>query len=83
LSIFYTVASISLNSNLAVTVNGAQSYLLTSVGYAFSGTVGSVPISCVGVLKLNPGDVVGLSLISTGGGAGFQLGQVSFSGTVF
>ena len=83
LSIFYTVASISLNSNLEVTVNGAPSYLITSVGFAFSGTVGAVPISCSGVLKLNAGDVVGLSLVSTGGGAGFQLSQVSFSGTVF
>lgn len=83
LSIFYTVASISLNSNLEITVNGAPSYLITSVGYAFSGTIGSVPMSCVGVLQLNAGDVVGLSLVSTGGGSGFQLSQVSFSGTIF
>jgi hypothetical protein len=32
---------------------------------------------------LNAGDVVGLSLTSTGGGSGFQYGQVSFSGTVY
>ena len=83
LSVFYTVASISLNSNLGITVNGAPSYLLTSVGFAFSGTVGAVPISCSGVLKLNAGDVVGLSFVSTGGGSGFQYGQVSFSGTVY
>jgi hypothetical protein len=83
LSIFYTVASISLNSNLGITVNGGSTYLFTSVGFAFSGTVGAVPVSCSGVLRLNAGDVVGLSLTSTGGGSGFQYGQVSFSGTVY
>lgn len=83
LSIFYTVASISLNSNLGITLNGGSTYLFTSVGFAFSGTVGAVPISCNGVLKLNAGDVVGLTLTSTGGGSGFQYGQVSFSGTIF
>jgi hypothetical protein len=83
LSVFYTAASISLNSNLGITVNGGPSYLLTSVGFAFSGTVGAVPISCSGVLKLNAGDVVGLSFVSTASGPGFQYGQVSFSGTIY
>jgi len=83
LSVFYTAASISLNSNLGITVNGGPSYLLTSVGVAFSGTVGAVPISCSGVLRLNAGDVVGLSLTSAFGGVGLQYGQVSFSGTVY
>lgn len=82
LSIYYTAAATSFTTTVSINVNGISSYLTTGTQNPGASIQGRYPLITTGVLSLNAGDTVSLSIITVGTVAGINYGNVSFSGSI-
>jgi hypothetical protein len=83
LSIYYPAVATGFSTTVSINVNGTPSYLTTGTQNPSSSIQGRYPLISTGNLSLSAGDVVSLSIISSGSIAGINYGNVSFSGSIF
>lgn len=82
LIIYYGSTSFSIGCTMNVTINGQGTYLFDQLTKAAGSAIGPFTLSCNGVLQLNAGDLVGVSLATSGNLANTFYGNVSLSGVI-